>query len=217
MTIANNYRGKFISVEGIEGVGKSTYMPVIADYLQQQQIKVVVTREPGGTVFADKIRALLLDNHQEVIHADTELLLMFAARAQHIAEVIKPALMAGQWVVSDRFSDASYAYQGAGRGINKQRIQALEHWVQGSLRPDMTLLFDAPIDVALQRMQQRGKLDRIESEGKDFFQRIRDAYLAMSQIEPERFFVLDTRQSINNIKQQLIKLLQNYLQKNSQR
>ena len=157
-------QGKFITLEGGEGAGKSTNISFIQDYLQQRDIEVVLTREPGGTALSEQIREILLDHKQDNMNSDTELLLMFAARAQHLAEVIRPALQAGRWVICDRFTDATYAYQGGGRGIATARIAQLEQWVQGELRPDMTLIFDLPVQTGLERAGNRSSPDRFEQE-----------------------------------------------------
>lgn len=188
---------QFITVEGIEGVGKTTALAVIKDTLQQAHIDVVFTREPGGTQIAEAIRRLvLLEAYDEAMTPDTELLLVFAARAQHIAQVIKPALAQGRWVVSDRFTDASYAYQGGGRGIPAERIAAIESWVQGPFRPNFTLLLDAPANVAMARAKQRTALDRIEAEEIAFFERGRASYLARAEQESQRFRVIDASQPL---------------------
>ena len=170
-------RGRFITVEGIEGAGKSTHLPHIQRLLEGRGHPVVVTREPGGTEVGEAIRTLLLAPREEGMEADTELLLMFAARAEHLGRVIRPALAAGRWVLCDRFTDATFAYQGGGRGVEARRIEVLEEWVQGGLRPDLTLLFDCPPEVGLARIAGRGGPDRIEGEGVAFFRRIRAAYL----------------------------------------
>ncbi len=201
--------GFFITVEGIEGVGKSTCVQWIKSYLSQQQVDFEVTREPGGTAIAEQIRDIVLTQQTEVLADDTELLLMFAARAQHLAQVIWPALHAGKWVVSDRFTDASYAYQGGGRGIDPQRIQVLEQWVQGDLQPDVTLLLDAPLEIALERMRQRRKLDRIEAQEQQFFDKVRKMYLTRAHAEPERFHIIDAAQSIEQVQQKVFTILEN--------
>lgn len=201
--------GFFITVEGIEGVGKSTCVQWIKSYLSQQQVDFEVTREPGGTAIAEQIRDIVLTQQTEVLADDTELLLMFAARAQHLAQVIWPALHAGKWVVSDRFTDASYAYQGGGRGIDPQRIQVLEQWVQGDLQPDVTLLLDAPLEIALERMRQRRKLDRIEAQEQQFFDKVRKMYLTRAHAEPERFYIIDAAQSIEQVQQKVFTILEN--------
>jgi dTMP kinase len=187
--------GKFITVEGSEGVGKSTQVPRLVEYLRACGHAVVSTREPGGTPRAERIRELLLTPSSEAMPASCELLLMFAARATHLETLILPALQRGEWVVCDRFTDATYAYQGGGRGLNAQHIELLERLVQGELRPDLTLLLDAPEAVALARAQQRdvarGCTDRFEHEHTEFFQRVRNTYLERARREPERFATID--------------------------
>lgn len=209
--VKKNY---FITVEGIEGVGKTTSLRFLAEYLHKHDKSVMVTREPGGTPLADDIRRFILAEHDEEIHPDTELMLIFAARAQHIAKVIKPALAEGQWVLCDRFTDASYAYQGAGRGIPNERIAALETWVQGDLRPDYTILLDAPIEIALERIKKRGKLDRFESEHMDFFRKVKNCYLQRAHNEPSRFHIVDASGSIEKVQQQLEKILKSIIPNN---
>lgn len=184
-------RGYFITVEGIEGAGKSTQMDVIGDFLDAKGIRVVMTREPGGTPLGEAVRGLLLNPDIRGMSVDAELLLVFAARAEHLHEVIRPALEAGHWVLSDRFTDATFAYQGGGRGIEAERIAALEQWVQGALRPDLTLLLDVPVAVGMARIAERGGRDRFEREQSDFFQRIRDNYLQRAAAEPQRFRRID--------------------------
>ena len=193
----------FITVEGIEGVGKSTAVATLANLLQAQGRTVCITREPGGTPIAEAIRRVLLDNYSEPMEIDTELLLMFAGRAQHIATVIEPALARGEWVLSDRFTDASYAYQGGGRHISDERIAILEQWVQGTLSPDITLLLDAPEDLALARAKKRSDLDRIEQEALHFFSNVRAKYLARAEAEPERFYCIDASASLEEVHTQL--------------
>ena len=187
--------GKFITVEGGEGVGKSTQVPRLAEYLRACGHTVVSTREPGGTPRAERIRELLLEASSEAMPASCELLLMFAARATHLETLIRPALQRGEWVVCDRFTDATYAYQGGGRGLNPQHIELLERLVQGELRPDLTLLLDAPEAIALGRAQQRdvarGRTDRFEHEQVEFFQRVRNTYLERARCEPGRFAIID--------------------------
>ena len=204
-------RGKFITVEGTEGVGKSTNMAFVEDYLKQAGIDVVVTREPGGTPLSEKIRDMLLDARQVAISEDTELLMMFAARAQHLNELIIPALEKGQWVLCDRFTDASYAYQGGGRGIDESRIADLEQWVQGNLRPDLTLLLDMPIDEGLERAGKRSAPDRFEQEKQDFFEKVRNCYLDRAKRYPERFRVVDARPAIEQVQQQITEALESLL------
>ncbi len=189
-------RGKFITLEGIDGAGKSTHVRGMADFLRARGKDTVVTREPGGTPLGEKLRAILLSQAMDI---DTEALLMFAARREHIAQVIAPALAAGNWVVSERFTDATYAYQGAGRGMAADRIAALEHWVHGGLQPDLTLVFDAPVEVALARLA-RDRGDRFELESGAFFERVRAAYLARAAAEPRRMRVVQSGRSLPEVK-----------------
>lgn len=196
--------GLFITLEGIEGVGKSTCIRFLSNYLKRKGIPFVITREPGGTPFAEEIRHLVLHHPTaETVHSDTELLLLFAARAQHLAEVILPALEAGFWVLCDRFTDASYAYQGGGRGIDKKRIEALENWVQDGFRPDLILLLDASVRKALHRTRRRKQLDRIEREEVAFFQRVRRAYLTRAERFPRRYRIIDASKSLSTVKRAL--------------
>jgi len=187
--------GKFITIEGGEGVGKSTQIASLREWLASRGIEVILTREPGGTPRAEQIRKLLLEPTAEGMPAATELLLMFAARSTHIENLIRPALARGAWVVCDRFTDATYAYQGAGRGVDVAQIATLEQLVQGTLRPDLTLLLDAPVDVAQARARSRnaasGVTDRFEREQRDFFERVRQGYLGRARLQPERFAVID--------------------------
>jgi dTMP kinase len=192
-------RGVFITVEGIEGVGKSTQARLIARYLRDAGLRVVETREPGGTEIGEGIRAILLRPVPTPMDAATELLLMFAARAEHIARVVGPALAGGASVVCDRFTDASYAYQGGGRGIPPERIAVLEDFVQGKLMPDLTILLDAPLDVALARTQKRGQSDRFEREGPVFFEAVRAAYLERARCDPRRIRVIDASPPVDEI------------------
>lgn len=201
-------RGRFITFEGGEGAGKSSNVQLTAAFLRERGVEVVVTREPGGTPLAEDIRNLLLAPRDEVMQADTELLLMFAARAQHVGALIRPALARGAWVLSDRFVDASYAYQGGGRGLSMSRIAALEKLVLADMRPDLTLLFDVPVEVGLARAGKRGDLDRIEREDLSFFQRIRDTYLSRAAAEPARFQVLDAAAPLAEVQAQLLGTLQ---------
>lgn len=195
-------RGKFITIEGIEGVGKSTVVQSIMDFLAAQSIDAIKTREPGGTNVAEQIREVLLHPASGVIDDKTELLLIFACRAQHVAHVILPAIELGEWVVCDRFTDASYAYQGGGRGLANESIAALETFVQEDFRPDKVILLDAPIDVARARVAARGvSLDRIEQEACAFFQRVRDKYLERAHAEPERYAIIDATQTLSEVEQ----------------
>ena len=206
-------RGRFITLEGGEGVGKSTNVGFVAEWLEAQGLEVVRTREPGGTERGEAIRALLLDPvPQEPLHVDAELLLMFAARAQHLAEKILPALARGAWVVCDRFTDATFAYQGGGRGIPKERIAVLENFVQQGLSPDLTLLLDMPKEAARQRLESRlrdrhEQLDRFEQEQADFFQAVRDGYLARAEEAPERFAVIDAQYTLDKVQSQIRQVL----------
>lgn len=199
--------GRFITLEGIEGVGKTTQAPVVTAALRARGLEVVATREPGGTALGEGIRALLLDRTLPAMDLCTELLLVFAARAEHLDKVIRPALAAGHWVVCDRFTDATYAYQGGGRGLPETSIAALEQLVQRGLEPDLTLLFDAPVELALARAKSRGEGDRFESERAEFFTRVRQAYLERAQAAPARFRVVDATRDAASISHELHSLL----------
>lgn len=201
-------KGKFITIEGTEGVGKSTNMAFIENWLKKAGIDLVITREPGGTELGEKLRAVLLDAKEQSMFDDTELLLMFAARAQHLQEVIRPALESGKWVLCDRFTDATYAYQGGGRGIDMSRISQLEQWVQGDLRPDMTLILDLPIDVGLERAGKRSAPDRFELEKHDFFNKVRNTYLTRAKAQPDRYQIIDASPSINEVQQSIQSVLE---------
>lgn len=191
--------GVFITLEGGEGVGKSTQLTVVREHLMQSGRDVLVTREPGGTPFAEAIRDLLLAPREEAVSGQAELLLMFAARAAHLEQRIRPALARGQWVVCDRFTDATYAYQGGGRGLPQEEIAALERLVQGDFRPHATILLDAPVEIGLARMQERGAPDRFEREQAAFFERVRGVYLARAAAEPERFIVIDASRPVEEV------------------
>lgn len=191
--------GRFVTLEGVEGVGKSTQARALAEYLEAAGHIVVRTHEPGGTEVGDRIRSLLLDPNGPAPVDDTELLLMFAARAEHLARVIRPALAAGQWVVCDRFTDASYAYQGGGRNIDPDRIGQLERWVQQGLVPDRTLLLDLPVEEGLRRARGKGTGDRFEQERHAFFERVRQTYLERAAAEPGRFRVIDAGGSVEAV------------------
>ena len=204
-------QGQFITVEGSEGVGKSSNLAFIEDYLRKAGIDIVRTREPGGTPLAESVRELLLDARQTAMCDDMELLLMFAARAQHLAEVIRPALEAGKWVLCDRFTDATYAYQGGGRGVPMERIQKLEDWVQGELRPDHTLLLDMPVADGLQRAGARSEPDRFEQEQHAFFERVRETYLARAKQEPTRIHVIDASPALDVVQTHIADVLQRIL------
>lgn len=196
--------GKFITLEGVDGAGKSTHIPRIAQLLQARGKQVLLTREPGGTPLGEKLRELLL---HESMHPETESLLMFAARREHIEQVIRPALERGAYVISDRFTDASFAYQCGGRGVSADKIGQLEQWVQGDFQPDLTLLFDVPVAVSTQRLAGARNPDRFEQENADFFERIRNAYLARANRFPQRFRVIDSGQTIPHIHAELEDIL----------
>ncbi|MCQ2028543.1 dTMP kinase [Stutzerimonas zhaodongensis] len=199
--------GLFITLEGPEGAGKSTNREYLAQRLRENGLDVVLTREPGGTPLAERIRELLLAPADETMNSDTELLLVFAARAQHIAQVIHPALARGAIVLCDRFTDATYAYQGGGRGLSVQRIEQLENFVQGDMRPDLTLIFDLPVEVGLSRAAARGRLDRFEQEGLDFFQAVRGSYLARARQDAQRYRIIDAGQTLSAVQSDLDALL----------
>jgi dTMP kinase len=206
-------RGKFITLEGGEGVGKTTNLRFIQDFLQQQNIPVTVTREPGGTALAEKLRHTLLDTESESISDTTELLLMFAARAQHIQHVIAPALAQGHWVLCDRFTDATYAYQGGGRGLSIATIAWLEQLVQGDLRPDLTLLLDAPIETGMERAQKRGAFDRFEAEKISFFTRVRNMYLNRAAEQPDRIKIINAQQLLADVQHDILAVIQEFIAK----
>jgi len=191
-------RGKFITLEGIDGAGKSTHHVWLVEFLKERGKSIVATREPGGTALGEALRELLL---KTPMHLETEALLMFAARREHIDKVIEPALERGDWVVSDRFTDASFAYQGGGRGLSRDKLIILEHWVQEQLQPDLTLLFDAPVSVAQQRLAGTGHpLDRFEQEKLDFFERVRTCYLERAAREPRRIIRINAENSLSDIR-----------------
>jgi len=200
-------RGLFITIEGGEGVGKSTNIEFIQKTLEQKGIESIVTREPGGTPLAEEIREVLIKNREEKVVSETELLLMFAARAQHLHQKILPALDAGVWVISDRFTDATYAYQSGGRGVPAEKVALLENFVQGDVRPDLTLLLDAPIEVGMARAKNRGALDRFEEEQAEFFNNVRDNYLTRAEAEPNRFKVIDATQVLERVQMDIASAL----------
>jgi dTMP kinase len=201
-------RGKFITLEGLDGAGKSTHLEWLVATLRARGRSIVQTREPGGTPLGEKLRALLLS---EPMHLETEALLMFAARREHIAEVIEPALQRGDWVVCDRFTDASFAYQGGGRGLTLQKLDALERWVQDDLQPDLTLLFNLPAQLARQRIAGMGReLDRFEREQAEFFERVGNAYLARAVTSGGRIRIIDASRSIDDIKKELEDVIADY-------
>jgi dTMP kinase len=189
--------GKFISLEGMDGAGKSTHIPSIISQLQQRGVEVVSTREPGGTALGEKLREILL---HEPMHPETEAMLMFSARREHIAQVIQPALVRGAYVLTDRFSDATYAYQCGAKGVAAEKIMQLEQWVQMGLQPDLTLLFDVPPEVSLQRLSTARAPDKFEREGLAFFEQLRSSYLQRATQFPQRFRVIDANQPLEKVK-----------------
>jgi dTMP kinase len=201
----------FITVEGIEGAGKTTCLNLIEQQVRQRGHALLVTREPGGTALGEDLRTLLLGHRHEGMTDDTELLLMFAARAEHLQARILPALSAGSWVLCDRFTDATYAYQGYGRGIDLGRIAILEQWVQGERRPDLTLLMDLPVEIGLERAGKRSTPDRFESEAVAFFERVRNGYLSLANAQPDRFRVIDAARSLQQVSDQVVSAIDAFL------
>ena len=197
-------KAKFITFEGVDGAGKSTHLAWCADALRQRGPDVLVTREPGGTPLGEQLREILLNQPMNI---GTEALLMFAARLEHIEQVIKPALRWGKWVISDRFSDASFAYQGGGRGLDWDKLSQLEQWVHPDLQPDLTLFFDVPVEVARQRLANNSSLDRFEQEQADFFERVRAGYYRRVRQNPQRYIVIDAAQSMDAVKQKLEEII----------
>ncbi len=204
-------QGKFISIEGGDGAGKSTQLEVVANILSQHNINFVMTREPGGTPIGEQLRELLLTKEAHPFDDETELLLMFAARAEHVASVIQPALSAGKWVVSDRFADASFAYQGA-RGISTERIQALADWVLRGFTPDITLLFDIEVSDGMKRLDRRGNLDRFERASIGYKQAVRDIYLKRAELDSKRIKVIDSSVDISTVSAQLSRVMEDFIQ-----
>ncbi|RFP08101.1 MULTISPECIES: dTMP kinase [unclassified Duganella] len=202
------HRGKFITFEGIDGAGKSTHIAFVGDYLKARGVDLVSSREPGGTPLGEKLRELVL---HEKMHLETEALLMFASRREHIAQVIEPALHRGAWAISDRFTDASFAYQGGGRGMDLAKLEALEQWVHPHLQPDLTLLFDVPLEVARARLDATRSLDKFEQEKADFFASTRNEYLRRATQFAGRFRVIDSTQSIADIQVQIAAILDEML------
>ncbi len=207
--------GKFITLEGIEGAGKSSAVPFLAEHLQAHNIDFILTREPGGTEVAEKIRQVVLtERYKEQVHPDTEMLLYFAARAQHLNQIIIPALEQGQWVICDRFTDATYAYQGGGRGLSQKKIAILENWVQGDLRPDYTLLFDVDVSTGMKRIKKNRVLDRLESEQESFFEKVRSCYLDRANKEPKRFYIIDASKTLEEVTIQVKQVLEKIITTN---
>ncbi|WP_196138112.1 dTMP kinase [Aliikangiella sp. G2MR2-5] len=204
-------KGFFITLEGSEGVGKTTSLRFVKEIIESKGHKVLVTREPGGTPLAEDLRATLLANREEKIEAETELLLMFAARCQHVNQVIKPALESGTWVICDRFVDASYAYQGGGRGIGNSKIKELEDWCLDEFQPNLTILLDMSVEEGMARTRQRGAPDRFECEKINFYERIRKAYLARANANPERIKIIDASPDIEEVQSSIRALLQEHL------
>lgn len=202
---------RFITLEGGEGAGKSTCLALIRNYFSEKNLPLVVTREPGGTPLAEEIRALLLQKREEVVAPDAELLLVFSARAQHLARVIRPALARGEWVLCDRFTDATYAYQGGGRGLSMQRIAELESMVQDGLQPGLTLLLDLPVAQGMARAEARAEKDRFESEKLEFFERVRTVYRARANVEPARFRIIDAARSLGEVEAAARRILDAWL------
>ena len=200
-------RGKFITIDGLEGAGKSTQIDFIKKYLSDRNLDVFLTREPGGTDLGERLRALLLDKNIDAMNPDTELLLMFAARNEHVKKVIVPKLEQGIWVISDRFTDASYAYQGGGRGIPLERIEELEKWTLKDFVPDMTFLLDLDVELGLSRVEQRGEKDRFEEEHKDFFNKVREIFSNRASKYPERIKLIDASKNIDETSSQIKKIL----------
>lgn len=200
-------KAKFITLEGVEGMGKSTALRFLEQQLDKRGIQYTRTREPGGTPLAEEIRKILLSKHTEELCAQTELLLMFASRVQNIEHVIKPALARGEWVISDRYTDASFAYQGGGRQIPEYKITELAKWVQGEVEPDLTLLLDAPIDVGLERINRRTEKDRIETENNEFFKRVRSAYLELAKKNPHRYRIIQAHHPLAEVQQHILTAL----------
>jgi dTMP kinase len=208
-------RGKFITVEGIEGVGKSTNIDHLSEIIEGRGLTVLRTREPGGTPMAERIREMLLEHGEETLPDIAELLLFFAARSLHINNMIRPALDAGQWVVCDRFTDASRAYQGDGRGLDMTRIDTLASWVQEGLEPDLTILLDAPVDIGMHRAAQRSTADRLEREQQSFYRRVRQGYLRLASAHPERFRVVDASGSLQQVRAEVTRITNELFADNS--
>jgi thymidylate kinase len=204
--------GKLITLEGGEGVGKTTNMAFVESWLRQHNIDFIVTREPGGTEYGEQIREVLLSHHQDALDPVAELLLIFAARAQHLSQVIRPALAQGVTVLCDRFTDATYAYQGGGRGLGIERVAVLEDFVQGTLRPDLTLMLDVDPAIGMARASERGELDRFETEKMAFFQQVRTTYLEVAAINPDRYRLIDASQSLDAVQGELASALAQFWQ-----
>ncbi len=205
------YSGRFITLEGMEGAGKSTNLEYLCTLLERRGLGYIVTREPGGTEVAEAIREVLLTRHAEPIVAMSELLLVFAARAQHLERVIIPALQQGQWVICDRFTDATYAYQGFGREMGGEQVERLEQWVQGSLRPDLTLVLDVPVALSVERISSRAQLDRFEAEPAAFFERVRDGYLARIAADAARYRLIDASRPLAEVQREIAQRVEPFI------
>ena len=199
--------GRFITLEGVEGCGKSTQMEFVANFLREHGKKVLSTREPGGTPVGERVRGILLDNNLPAMEAETELMLMFAARVEHVRKVIQPALEAGAWVISDRFYDASYAYQGYGRGVVLERIDELRANSIGDLQPDLTILLDVPLELSKQRVTTRGNQDRFENERSEFHSKVRNGYLQLAKLHKDRMHIINAAQSLDDVQRDVKKVL----------
>lgn len=210
--VDQNKVGRFIVLEGTEGVGKTTNLQFIEKILRDQGIDLLVTREPGGTPLAEDIRDLLLSPRDEKVVENAELLLMFAARAQHFESKIMPALSSGRWVLCDRFTDATYAYQGGGRGVDMQKIEQLENLVQGDIRPDHVIVLDVDVDIGLKRAGQRGDLDRFEQENRSFFEKVRAVYVDRATKEPNRYHLVDAAQPLQDVQADLLKTIKKIIE-----
>lgn len=206
-------RGRFITIEGVEGVGKSTNIDFVQSLLDQHNIAYVSSREPGGTPLAEKIRDLLLDKSHQEMTSITELMLMFSSRVQHVEVLVEPSLKKGTWVVCDRFTDSTYAYQGGGRGVDEGLIKQVDDLALNGYKPDITLLLDLPVEIGLSRAEQRGELDRFESESKTFFENVRNGFLRRAEAEPERFIVVDASQPIEQVQNDIKLAMQGVIQK----
>tara|TARA_Y100001935_G_scaffold255670_1_gene271168 strand:- start:9661 stop:10296 length:636 start_codon:yes stop_codon:yes gene_type:complete len=207
--------GKFITIEGIEGAGKTTCISEIVSIIEKAEIPFIQTREPGGTKLGEEVREILLDKRKNGMSTDAELLLMFSSRAEHLEKKILPAIESGKWVVCDRFIDASYAYQGAGRGIKKERIKQLFDWLEGSLDPDLTILLDLPVDQGMSRIKSRQALDRFESENKIFFNKIREGYLDLALSHPDRIQLIDSSRELKSVQEDINKIMTRFIHENS--
>ena len=207
MRFANTASGRFLAIEGVDGAGKSTQVPRVDEWLRRNGVKTLVTREPGGTPLGESLRTLLLDPRFTGMSTSAELLVMFAARAEHLEKCIVPALAAGVWVLCERFTDATFAYQGGGRDVDPKRIAALEETVQGDVRPDLVLVLDVPVEVGLERSVRRGAADRFERESIEFFRRVREVYLARAAEHPERYAVIDAGAEAETVTRRMVEAI----------